>query len=221
MSINSTTGVALATAAGTATIYYKITGLYCAQTEVKVESLTYIRVARDDSVVITNLPRQDGRGYVIPVSLGHDHLSVEDTSRMSGLADGILLYEDLGVKHSIPFQCILNSEYDLFGDVNAQDFFEVKPGLINGRPMCYVIPRGTTAESMQAASSSAAQLSITVRVFDEIQGRAISSEAVTLPFVPAFALSETELELSTDRRKARIVVMGSARQLDNLEVHAF
>lgn len=218
VSINSTTGVALATAAGTATIYYKIPQLYSAQTEVKVESLSYIHVARDDSLVITNIPRQDGRGYVIPVVFGHDYLSQELTSKQSGLEDGMFLFEELGVKRSIPFQCVLNFGYDLFGDVNLNDLFEVKPGFINGNPMCYVIPRSVTADVVQSASSSAAQLSLVVRVFDEIQGRSISSEAITIPFVPAFVLSDTELELSADRRKAQIVVMGNAKQLDSLEV---
>ena len=221
VSINSTTGIAMATAAGTATIYYKIPELFSAQTEVKVESLSYIHVARDHSLVITNIPRQDGRGYVIPVSFGHDYLSQEQTSKESGLGDGILLFERLGVKRSIPFQCVLSFGYDFFGDVTSDDLFEVKAGFINGKPMCYVIPRTVTADVVQSASSSAAQLSLVVRVFDEIQGSIISSEAITLPFVPAFVISETELELSVDRPKAQIIVMGNARQLDSLEVRLF
>lgn len=220
VSINSTTGIAMATAAGTATIYYKIPELYSAQTEVKVESLSYIRVAIDDSLVITNFPRQDGRGYIIPVIFGHDYLSQEQISKASGLGDGILLFEELGVKRSIPFLCVLSFAYDLFGDFNSDNLFEVKSGFINGKPMCYVIPRSVTADVSRSASSSVAQLSLVVRVFDEIQGRRISSEALTLPFIPAFVLSESELELSAERRKAPIVVMGNARQLDSLEVKA-
>ena len=227
ININSTTGVAVATAAGTATIYFRIPELYSAQTEVKVASLSYIQVIRDDSLIITTIPRPDGRGFVIAVSMGHDHLSVEETSKKSGLPDGILLYEDLGVQHSTPVQCIFNtgSRYDLFGDINsydASDLFKVKPGLLNGKPMCYVIPRSLTgdltADIKHAVIMSKAQLSLTVRVYDEIQGRSISSEALTLPFYPPFQLSDTELELSADRRKARIVVYGTAKQLENLEV---
>ena len=220
VNINSTTGIAMATAAGTATIYFRIAELYSAQTEVKVESLSYIHVARDDALVITNIPRQDGRGYIIPVIFGHDYLSQEHTSKASGLGDGILLFEELGVKRSVPFQCVLSFAYDLFGDFNSDDLFEVKSGFINGKPMCYVIPRSVTADVSRSVSSGAAQLSLVVRVFDEIQGRRISSEALPLPFVPAFVLSETELELSADRQKAQIVVLGITRQLDSLEVRA-
>ena len=218
VNINSTTGIAMATAAGTATIYFKIPELYSAQTEVKVESLSYIHVATDDVLVITNIPRQDGRGYIIPVIFGHDYLSQEHISKVSGLGDGILLFEELGVSRSIPFQCVLSFAYDFFGDFNSDDLFEVKSGFINGKPMCYVIPRSATADVFRSASSGATQLSLSVRVFDEIQGRPISSEALPLPFVPAFVLSETELELSADRRKARIDVLGITRQLDSLEV---
>ena len=219
VSINSTTGIAMARAAGTATIYYKIPQLYSAQTEVKVESLSYIHVSRDDALVITNIPRQDGRGYVIPVSFGHDYLSQEQTSKASGLEDGILLFEELGVKQATPFQCVLSFGYDFSGSVNTDDLFEVKPGFMNGKPMCYVTAKSATEDVIQSASSSAAQLSLVVRVFDEIQGRSVSSEAVTLPFVPAFVLSETELELSADRKKAQIVVMANTKQLDSLEVN--
>lgn len=214
VSINGTTGVAMAMAAGTATIYYKIPELYSAQTEVKVESLTYIRIARDDSQAITNLPLPDGRGYVIPISLGHDRLSMEDTSKMSGLGDGILLLED-----SVPFQCFLNSDYDPLGYVNLDEFFEVKPGLINGKPMCYVIPKDAQAKAIRAASTSTAQLTLTVRVFDEIQGRSISSEPTPLPFVPAFVLSDKELELTADKTEVIVFVTGIGKQLNNLEVH--
>ena len=221
VSINSTTGVAMATAAGTATIYYKIPDLYSAQTEVKVESLSYVHVSRDNSLVVTNIPRQDGRGYVIPVVFGHDYLSQEHASKDSGLSDGIMLFEKLGVKRSMPFQCFLSFGYDLFEDVNSDDLFEVKAGFINGKPMCYIIARSVTEDVVQSASSSSAQLSLVVGVFDEIQGSSISSEAITVPFVPAFVLSETELELSAERRKALIIVMGNARQLDSLEVKAY
>lgn len=220
VNINSASGVAMATAAGTATIYFKIPERYSAQTEVKVESLSYIHVATDDSLVITNIPRQDGRGYIIPVNFGHEYLSQEHASKASGLGDGILLFEELGVRSSIPFQCVLSFSYDLFGDFNSDDLFEVKSGFINGKPMCYVIPRSATADVFRSASSSAAQLSLVVSVFDEIQGRRISSHSLPLPFVPAFVLSETELELSADRQKAQIVVLGISRQLDSLEVKA-
>jgi len=221
VNINATTGIAMATAAGTATIYFMIPERYSAQTEVKVESLSYIHVATDDALVITNIPRQDGRGYIIPVIFGHDYLSQEHTSKASGLGDGILLFEELGVEsRSIPFQCVLSFAYDLFGDFNSDDLFEVKSGFINGKPMCYVIPRSATADVVRSASSSTAQLSLAVRVFDEIQGRRISSEASPVPFVPAFVLSETELELSADRQKAQIVVLGITRQLDSLEVRS-
>ena len=206
----------MAMAAGTATIYYKIPELYSAQTEVKIESLTYIHIARGDLVAITNLPLPDGRGYVIPISLGHDHLSIEDTSKMSGLGDGILLLED-----SVPFRCQLNSDYDPLGHVNLDEFFEVKPGLINEKPMCYVIPRDAPAEAIKAGSTSTAQLTLTVRVFDEIQGRSISSEPAPLPFVPAFVLSDTELELSADKTEAIVFVTGIGKQLNNLEVNLF
>lgn len=220
VNINSTTGIAMATAAGTATIYFKIPQLYSAQTEVKVESLSYVHVVTDDFLVITNIPRQDGRGYIIPVIFGHEYLSQEHTSKASGLGDGILLFEELGFGRSIPFQCVLSFAYDLFGNVNSDDLFEVKSGFINGKPMCYVIPRSATADVFRSASSSAAQLSLVVNVFEEIQGRRFSSEALPLPFVPAFVLSETEVELSADRQKAQIVVLGIMRQLDSLEVKA-
>jgi len=220
VNINSATGIAMATAAGTATIYFKIHELYSAQTEVKVESLSYIHVATDDALVITNIPRQDGRGYIIPVVFGHDYLSQEHISKASGLGDGILLFEELGVSRSIPFHCVLSFAYDVFGDFNSDDLFEIKSGFINGKPMCYVIPRSATADVFRSASFGAAQLSLVVRVLDEIQGRTISSDALPLPFVPAFVLSETELELSADRQKVQIVVSGVTRQLDSLEVKA-
>lgn len=219
VSINSTTGMAMATAAGTATIYYKIPQLYSAQTEVKVESLSYIHVSRDDALVITNIPRLDGRGYVIPVNLGHDYLSQEQTTKASGLVDGILLFEELGFKQATPFQCILHLGHDLKGNIHAHDLFEVKPGFVDGQPMCYVVPKNAKDDVIKSASSIAAQLSLVVRIFDEIQGRSESSESLKLPFVPAFVLSETELELSADKRKAQVFVMANAEQLNNLEVN--
>ena len=219
VSINSTTGMAMATAAGTATIYYKIPQLYSAQTEVKVESLSYIHVPRDDALVITNIPRLDGRGYVIPVNLGNDYLSQEQTTKASGLVDGILLFEELGFKQATPFQCILHLGHDLQGNIHAHDLFEVKPGFVNGQPMCYVVPKNAKDDVIKSASSIAAQLSLVVRIFDEIQGRSESSESLKLPFVPAFVLSETELELSADKRKAQVFVMANAEQLNNLEVN--
>lgn len=226
ININSTTGVAVATAAGTAIIYYRIPELYSAQTEVKVESLTYIRVIPDDSFIITTVQRHDGRGFVIPVSLGHDTLSVEETSKTSGLPDGILLYEGLGAQYSIPVHCILNSDYgnNFFGDINfydPYDVFEVKPGLFNGKLMCYLIPRILTADVEHAVIMSEAKLSLTVKVFDEIHGRSISSEATSLPFLPPFQLGDTELELTADTRKTTITVVGTAEQLNNLEVRDF
>ncbi|CAH3168221.1 unnamed protein product [Porites lobata] len=225
ININSTTGVAVATAAGTAIIYYRIPELYSAQTEVKVESLTYIRVIPDDSLIITTVQRHDGRGFVIPVSLGHDTLSVEETSKTSGLPDGILLYEGLGAQYSIPVHCILNSDYgnNFFGDINfydPYDVFEVKPGLFNGKLMCYLIPRILTADVEHAVIMSEAKLSLTVKVFDEIHGRSISSEATSLPFLPPFQLGDTELELTADTRKTTITVVGTAEQLNNLEVRS-
>lgn len=220
VSINSTTGMAVATAAGTATIYYKIPQLYSAQTEVKVESLSNIHVSRDDAQVITNIPRLDGRGYVIPVNFRHDHLSQEQTTKASGLLDGILLFEELGFKQTTPFQCILNLSYDPYGNVHTEDLFEAKPGFVSGQPICYVVPKSTNDDVIQSTSSIAAQLSLIVRVFDEIQGRSVSSESVNLHFVPAFVLSEKELQLSADKRRAQVFIMASVEQLDNLEVRS-
>ena len=220
VNINSTTGIAMATAAGTATVYFKIPELYSAQTEVKVESLSSVYATTDDFLIITNIPRQDGRGYIIPVTFVHEFLYQVHASKASGLGEGILLFEELGLGRSIPFQCVLSFAYDLFGDFKSDDLFEVKSGFINGRPMCYVIPRSATADVFRSASYSAAQLSLVVSVFDEIQGRRISSEALPLPFVPAFVLSETEVELSADRQKAQIVALGIRGQLDSLEVKA-
>ena len=185
----------MAMAAGTATIYYKIPDLYSAQTEVKVESLTYIHIVQDDSFAITNLPRPDGRGYIVPINVGNDRLSVEETSKMSGLGDGVLLYQD-----TMPFECILNSGSDLFDYGNLEGFFDVRPGLISGKPMCYVIPREASAEAIQAASTSTAKLNLTVKVFDEIRGQSISSEPVTLPFVPGFC-AESNRSRALRRKK--------------------
>lgn len=213
VSINATTGVAMAMAAGTATIYYKIPDLYSAQTEVKVESLTYIHITQDDSLAITNLPRPDGRGYIVSINVGNDRHSVEETSKMSGLGDGVLLYQD-----TIPFECILNSDSELFDYVNLGGFFDVHPGLISGKPMCYVIPREASAKDIQAASTSTAKLTLTVKVFDEIRGQSISSEPVTLPFVPGFVLSQTEVELSADRKEAFVAITGTAKQLESIQV---
>lgn len=213
LDINATTGVAMAMAAGTATIYYKIPGLYSAQTEVKVESLSYIRVEIDDSLVITNLPRADGRGYVIPITLGHDRLPREDTSEVSGQGDGLVLYQG-----AMPFECIVSSDFDIFGHVNLDQFFDVKAGMIGGRPMCYVIPKDQSTDSIRAACTSTGQLMLRVAVMDEIQGGTISSGAVTLPFLPAFVVSVEELELSANRPDDFIVVTGTAKQLSNIEV---
>lgn len=214
--INSTTGVAMAMATGTATIYYRIPNLYSAQTEVKVESLGYIRLEKYDSLVITNLPRPDGHGYVIPITLGHDHLPVEETSMVSGLGDGMVFFQE-----AMPFTCILNSDMGIFGRDNLDQFFDVKPGMINGKPMCYVIPKDQSLEATRATCTSTAQLMLRVRVLDEIQGASISSEAVKLPFVPAFTVNAAELELSADRAEDVIVVTGIANQLSNIEVNYF
>ena len=203
----------MAMAAGTATIYYKIPGLYSAQTEVKVESLSYIRVEIDDSLVITNLPRADGRGYVIPITLGHDRLPREDTSEVSGQGDGLVLYQG-----AMPFECIVSSDFDIFGHVNLDQFFDVKAGMIGGRPMCYVIPKDQSTDSIRASCTSTGQLMLRVAVMDEIQGGTISSGAVTLPFLPAFVVSVEELELSANRPDDFIVVTGTAKQLSNIEV---
>ncbi|XP_029186949.2 LOW QUALITY PROTEIN: nuclear pore membrane glycoprotein 210-like [Acropora millepora] len=213
--INSTTGVAMAMATGTATIYYRIPNLYSAQTEVKVESLGYIRIEKSDSLVITNLPRPDGRGYVIPITLGHDHLSVEETSMVSGLGDGLVFFQE-----AMPFTCMLSSEMAIFGRDNPDHFFEVKPGMINGKPMCYIIPKDQSPEAIRATCTSTAQLMLRVRVLDEIQGGSIASEAVRLPFVPAFMVNMIELELSVDQPDDVIVVTGIANQLSNIEVRS-
>ena len=169
-------------------------------------------------MVITNIPQHDGRGYIIPVTFGHEFLTLQQTSRASGLGVGILLYENLGVKHPVPFQCLLSFGYNHFGGINADHLFDIKPGLVNGKPVCYLVPKSVVVNVVQATSFSDADLSLVVKVFDEMQGRSISSDPVKLSFVPAFVVSEKEIQLSYDVRKARIVVTGNSQQLDNLEV---
>ena len=218
VSINATTGVALTVSSGTATIYYKIPEVYSAQTEVKVESLTFARVQLDDSdLIITNLPLKGGRGYVVPIVFGNNMVSSADYSSIN-VKEGIVLYEELGTEAQVPLRCLLSFRREALGFLSAADLFDVKPGLRSGKPVCYVIPKSSSADTMLIASRSEAPLNLLVKIYDEIQAQEVSSDSFVLPFIPAFVVSEAKVELSNSRKKKRLVVTGTQRQLDSLVV---
>jgi hypothetical protein len=211
--------MAVALSSGSATIHYKIPDHFSAQTEVKVEGITTIYLNHDSSKIITNVPLKDDLGYIIPVALGNDHQS---TDRMSfvGAKEGVVLYESLGSLSHRVMSCILRFNYEIHGSIRARELFEAKPGLLSGTPICYIVPRSTLSDVTLAASTIDRDLNLIVKVHDEIHDDDMSSDAVALPFVPAFALSTTEMHLSGDKegRKKTVTVVGVPKQLSSLVV---
>lgn len=219
VTIDSNTGMAVALSSGSTTIHYKIPGHFSAQTEVKVEGISTIHFTYDNSKIITNVPLKDDLGYIIPVALSNDHQSSEYISFV-GDKDAVVLYESLGSHPQHVMSCILRFSYEIHGSVRARELFDAKPGLVSGRPMCYIIPRSTTSDVTLAAATADRELNLIVKVHDEVHDDDLSSDPVVLPFVPAFALSTTEIHLSGDKegKKKTVTVIGIPRQLTALVV---
>lgn len=219
VTIDSNTGMAVALSSGSATIHYKIPGHFSAQTEVKVEGISTIHFHYDSSKIITNVPLKDDLGYIIPVVLGNDHQSSQHISAV-GDKDTVVLYESLGSLSQHVMSCILRFSYETHSSVRARELFEAKPGLLSGRPMCYIIPRSTTSDVTLAAATIDSKLNLMVKVHDEVHDDDVSSDPAALPFVPAFALSTTEVHLSGDKegKTKTVAVIGVTRQLDAIVV---
>ena len=219
VTIDSNSGMAVALSSGSTTIHYKIPGYFSAQTDVKVEGISTVHFTYDPSQIITNVPLKDDQGYIIPVVLGNDRQSSEHISFV-GDKDAVVLYENLGSLPQRVMSCILRFNYEAHGSIRARELFEAKPGLISGRPMCYVVPRRTGLDVTLAAATIDSELNLIVKVHDEVHDDDLSSDPVGLPFVPAFALSTAELHLSGDKeeRKKTVTVFGVPRQLSALVV---
>ncbi|EDO39640.1 predicted protein [Nematostella vectensis] len=220
VTIDAKSGVALALSSGSTTLLYCIPNVFSAQTEVKVDSISHIRVNYDNKKILTNVPQKGDQGYIIPVLLGnHHHLS--DRAAHKGLPEGVVLYESLGPLVQRSMTCSLRFSHDQ-GSVGASELFDAKPALYNGSPVCYIVPRHVTASVAAAASLLDSQLSLVVKICDKAHDSVVSSDAVTLPFVPAFRLSTLSLVLGGEGNvKKTVTVHGVRAQLNALlfDVH--
>ena len=56
------------------------------------------------------------------------------------------------------------------------------------------------------------------KVYDKSRTSEVASDAVELPFVPAFVVSDAEVHLTATLRKRSVTVTGTRKQLDSLLV---
>ena len=87
-----------------------------------------------------------------------------------------------------------------------------------GNYYCALSPGNDTSANSHIAAESGMRLSLKVIAGDFDGSYSVESETVGVPFVPAFSVSHASVTLSQSEKAAKVIVMGTPEQLNQLKV---
>nr|XP_006822310.1 PREDICTED: nuclear pore membrane glycoprotein 210-like [Saccoglossus kowalevskii] len=205
-------GVGIATRPGTTTVYQNLTDNFVTHTEITVHAVQDISI--DDTAVmyVSNLPKDEP--YKIPVVLGEMSNNVKGDNCSQEILQS--MYNRLTL-HSVPFQCII--KFDNNADIRAQDLFGVTTAfdVKNGQYYCS-ISQMQMLHSLQLLSTIDSTLQLSVSVLRQDNQPLIKSRIVSLPFLPAFYISQSDITISNKHPQTELVVHGIKKVLDTVQV---
>ena len=235
MQLSPGTGVGTARSPGRAVIYHKIKGVSDTHTEITVKRVAEVIIKANERELprFTNAQRQKELGpYSVPVSFYHTHDQGKGGAGEKGYFTSLLTSPSPacasetgapscggGYIQQVPFHCLLELrdgdnllESERF--VTAQPYFDPKYGTSS----CLLLPGGDQQALEFLSTKERLSLSLRVKAFDSAGTYEVFSSSLSVPLVPAFALSRENVTLTSADPSTTISATGLPHQLQAIQV---
>ncbi|XP_031462245.1 nuclear pore membrane glycoprotein 210-like isoform X2 [Phasianus colchicus] len=202
--IDSVSGAALARSSGTAVVFLDIPGTVKTHREVAVNGSSHLHLQTGQKSYLTNAPNSSAFHLLIATSSGRETLQGSCSSAQVGaIAQRLVPQSHL--------QCQLKFSSAVAG-VPAGDVFHVSPEFSTqeGLYVCVITAKPQPREALLALSTTNTAVHVLVSLSSDTQ-------SITIPFLPAFYLGQSELVFSTTQLSGVLSVLGAEKVLEKLE----
>ena len=117
-----------------------------------------------------------------------------------------------------PFTCKISLSDDGLSDISATDLFEVSAVYSGSQPTCVLTAKPLTPATTKAVSGARRTISLQIVLTDSVKLTQISSEAVSITYVPDVFIEATPIQLSEGQVSQVVPVHGVAELLQTCEV---
>ncbi|XP_077992157.1 nuclear pore membrane glycoprotein 210-like [Glandiceps talaboti] len=211
LSIDRQAGIAVAKRPGTTTIYQNISENFVTHTEITVHPIRHVYIDSNTIAYVSNLVRSSS--YSFPVLLGStSHVKGENCSE-----ELATVYNKL-VLHSVPFRCNMAFQ-DKHIEIKAHDLFQVYADfdVDTGQYLC-IVSQLESGYSAQLLSTINTNLQLSVTVLRQEHQQEVQSSVLSLPFIPGFHVSQSEISLSNAHPNGELLIQGVKKVRDTVRV---